>query len=537
MVGVNSYVSGISGQTYFLEKEIGNGGEGNVFTIRGSQIVAKIYKSPSSLQHQKLLYMMYHHIPNLYDASGTRILTLAWPSDVLFDAAGQFIGYTMPLIDTGIEVFEICRGCTSTQAKKLFPHYSWALNITVAHNLAIAVDYLHSQHCIIGDMNCKNIFVNTDGTISILDADSFDLTDYQSNVHFKCCAATEDYLSPELQGRNLRAESSKFTTYSDYFALAIHIFQLLISNYHPFNCRQLSDNNHFSGSNLRLRQIRAGKSPFINRYPDVDIPLGAPMLAEVVPHYIQEDFVQTFNYTEQTIYHCITSRTTARKWAEDLSHLLWECTSPNGLIPCGDHYYLSSIGQCGICNAQSRYKASYQTINDTAQSFSGMQSSVLHTKKEHSVPNSSSTSPSPESASSQNPRIPSSLFRILRIYNLFAIILLLHCGFTAFSSPFYSVISILFNSSLIVGIIRMEHFRYNALNHSHYPFSGTIADCIYKIWIYVERCVFFLFGVFLVTLFCVMILEKLPLSGTVKLAFALIPIVLNRICFLLKVNE
>lgn len=42
---------------------------------------------------------------------------------------------------------------------------------------------------------------------------------------------------------------------------------------------------------------------------------------------------------------------------------------------------------------------------------------------------------------------------------------------------------------------------------------------------------------FRVTLFCVMILEKLPVSGTEKLAFALIPIILNRICFLLKVNE
>ena len=44
MVTVNSTVVGMSGRQYYLEKEIGSGGEGSVFVVHGSHMVAKIYK-------------------------------------------------------------------------------------------------------------------------------------------------------------------------------------------------------------------------------------------------------------------------------------------------------------------------------------------------------------------------------------------------------------------------------------------------------------------------------------------------------------
>ena len=42
MVTVNSTVVGMSGRQYYLEKEIGSGGEGSVFVVHGSHMVANI---------------------------------------------------------------------------------------------------------------------------------------------------------------------------------------------------------------------------------------------------------------------------------------------------------------------------------------------------------------------------------------------------------------------------------------------------------------------------------------------------------------
>ncbi len=154
--------------------------------------------------------MVGHPIPDLLDYDGVPILQLAWPMDVLYDENGHYVGYIMPFIQGGIEIFEIDRGCHSQKAMNLFPDYTWKLNVQVAHHLAIAVNYLHKHGCVIGDMNSKNILVNEKKTIMILDADSFDVKNKVNNIHYKCGVGTEDYLPPELQGRNLREETAQF---------------------------------------------------------------------------------------------------------------------------------------------------------------------------------------------------------------------------------------------------------------------------------------------------------------------------------------
>lgn len=540
MVTVNSTVVGMSGRQYYLEKEIGSGGEGSVFVVHGSHMVAKIYKKDIQGQEQKLLHMVYHHVPNLCDAAGNHIVTLAWPSDVLYDSAGKFIGYIMPMIDAGLEIFEICRGCTSPKAKRMFPNYSWKLNVTVAQNLAIAVDYLHSQNCIIGDLNCKNILVNSDGTISILDADSFDLTDPQTGAHFKCGAGTEDYLAPELQGRNLRAESSRFTVHTDYFALAIHIFQLLMNNYHPFNCRQITTVKNSSNVNPRLQQIGQGKSPFINRYPDVDIPLGAPMVTEVVPYYIRQNFVQTFNYTEHTLRQCITTRTTARKWAEDLSHLLWECNQPQGLINCGDHQYLSSMGQCATCCARRRFEGSRQGTGAGGGARTGHTPS---SNKQKNSPPPSSATPAP-APSSSGPRVPVFLYRAIRVINvLLAVVWLAFVFYGGFivgemlNDSGMMVMMLSMTALFVGGIFRMEYFRRNRLDHSESPFSGKFASLLYVFWRIIEGYFFFCIC-FTPIIFIIMMFDGPGLDYEyLTIVLATLPIAVNKIFFALRVNE
>lgn len=360
MLSENSVIKGRSGLIYKLGKEIGNGGEGAVYLVQNRPSLAiKIYKKNIDRQEEKLHYMVKHPIPELQNAYGVPIIRIAWPYDVVYDETGRFVGYAMPFVDGGIEIFEIHRCCTSPKARKVFPNYNWMLNVIVAQNLAVAVDYLHRYRCVIGDMNCKNILVDKNGSIIFLDVDSFDITDSITGAHYKCTVGTEDYLAPELQGRDLRKANAKFTVHTDDFALAIHIFQLLMDNYHPFSCLRREQMKDSVNQNQRLEQIGSGSCPFVKKHEGLDVPPGAPIIQDILPAYLASDFAATFDYNESNVVARITERTTAAVWVKDLEKLRNECAN-GGLVVCRNnprHWYLNSIGYCGHCKAQERLKA------------------------------------------------------------------------------------------------------------------------------------------------------------------------------------
>ncbi len=343
---------------YYKSTVLGTGGEGTAYPVYSgtSDLVVKIYKSPTPKLEKKLIYMVSNPAPNVTDQYGNFIMTLAWPIDVVYDSAGQFTGYVMPRLKDSVEIFEIERGCTSERAKAMFPNYSWRLNVLVARNLAASVMALHCReyNYVIGDMNTKNIFVNPDGSISILDTDSFDLTN-RLGIEYKCGVGTPEYLPPELQGKDLPSDRARFNAQTDDFALAIHIFRLLMNNRHPFTCLQLVAPQNSLPQNTANQNVAQGKCPYIRQIPGFGIPLGAPTMEDILPDYIRRDFIQTFDYSDSTAIARIPCRTTAAKWLEDLKRLLQDCD--NGLIRCNQapaHFYLQSKGQCGWCAALKR---------------------------------------------------------------------------------------------------------------------------------------------------------------------------------------
>lgn len=352
-----SLVCGRNGYRYRLEKEIGAGGEGRVFKISGQNLVGKIYKKVEPEVEKKIRYMVQHPIADLRDSSGKVILALAWPRDILCDDEGNFIGYTMPFIRNGVEICTVARGCDMPKAKTMFPNYDWMFNLQVAINLSKAVAYLHSKNCIVGDLNCKNIMVSPDGLITMLDNDSFDMVDAVSGVHFRCCAGTQDYLAPELQGRNLRSPSAVFSVHSDNFALAIHIFQLLMNNYHPFTGKNLVVIENSTSVNQRLDHLVNGKCPFIHNYSDLTVPIGAPYLNEMVTPQLVKDFYRTFDYNAGNISERMKLRTTAAQWVTDLQQFMNQFYTPGQAYRCRKnqkHYFLRQAGKCGLCAAEER---------------------------------------------------------------------------------------------------------------------------------------------------------------------------------------
>lgn len=352
-----SQVRGLNGRRYTLGKEVGAGGEGRVYRIAGENLVGKIYKKVEPEVEGKIRYMVQHPIEDLRDSQGKVILALAWPRDILCDDHGAFIGYTMPFIQNGVEICTVARGCDMPKAKAMFPDYNWMFNLQVALNLAKAVAYLHARNCIVGDLNCKNIMVSPGGLITMLDNDSFDLLDAESGLHFRCCAGTQDYLAPELQGRNLRSPGAIFSVHSDNFALAVHIFQLLMNNFHPFTGKNLVVIKDSTSDNPRLDHLVNGKCPFIHNYPDLTVPIGAPYLNEMVSPQLVRDFYRTFDYDASSIQARASQRTTAAQWVTDLQQFMNQFYTPGQAYRCRNsarHFYLRHFGKCGLCAADAR---------------------------------------------------------------------------------------------------------------------------------------------------------------------------------------
>ena len=362
MLTENSLVYGLNGRSYRLGSELGSGGEGTVFALSGEPLVVKIYHKAEPGMEAKLRYMVMHPVPSLTDQYGNPILSLAWPKDIVSVPGQGFVGYVMPRVENALEIFHVVRGRASPTLKTRFPNYTWELNILAARNLALSVFHLHSSGYVIGDMNDKNILVRADGCVCILDIDSFDFTDRSTGTHYKCCVGLADYLAPELQARNLRSPGAVFSEATDDFALAIHIFQLLMDNYHPFTCRRLVQTQDSSSADQRVQQIVDGRCPYVRSIPGYDIPLSAPTLQEMLPENLCQDFARTLLYDASTALAKASSRTTAEQWAQDLNAFLKACRAGD-LVRCSanpDHYYLRSKGSCGLCAAERRYQ-SHQT--------------------------------------------------------------------------------------------------------------------------------------------------------------------------------
>ena len=104
-----------------------------------------------------------------------------------------------------------------------FPQADFRFLVRSAANIARAIASVHQSGCVIGDINHSSMLVSTKGTVSLIDADSFQIT--TSTNQFLCKVGVPEYTSPELQGQNLSTTSR--TSNHDSFGLAIVIFQVL----------------------------------------------------------------------------------------------------------------------------------------------------------------------------------------------------------------------------------------------------------------------------------------------------------------------
>ncbi len=202
---------------------LGSGGEGSVFST-GNRLAAKIYRKPSQAVQQKLTAMLARNSEKLLlhqDGS------IAWPVDLLLDESNQIVGFLMP---QAVDARPIVDYYNPKARLSFSPLFSYRSLHRTARNLAAAVENLHRQGYVIGDLNESNILVTQMAQVTLVDADSIQVID--GETVYRCRVGKAEFMAPELQGKNL-SEVTR-TAEQDNFALAILIFQTLMEGSHPF---------------------------------------------------------------------------------------------------------------------------------------------------------------------------------------------------------------------------------------------------------------------------------------------------------------
>jgi len=211
---------------------LGSGGEGAVYNLRSHpDLVAKIYHSDRRTDAViNKLDVMINYPPRTEDDL-TGHLFVAWPGHLVYDAASEVIGFLMPKVDKSHSLFEYYNPALR---HRYAPQIHYGNLCSVAKSLATALDRLHGSGYVVGDINESNAYITENEHVTLIDADSFQITDYQTTppTIYRCVVGKPEYTPPELQGVSFADVDRNI--HHDRFALAVVIYQLLMEGTHPF---------------------------------------------------------------------------------------------------------------------------------------------------------------------------------------------------------------------------------------------------------------------------------------------------------------
>lgn len=311
-------------QAHVLTEEIGRGGEGTVYSLEDVSLVAKIYHEPiTSEKAEKLVWMAANKNEQL-------LRVAAWVVDVLYDRIeGHVAGFLMPNISAK-EIHELY----SLKSRRVhFPEATWPFLIHTSANLARAFYNLHAGGHVVGDVNHGNCVVLANGTVKLIDCDSYSIR--TSEFQYPCEVGVLTHLAPELHGQNLREVERK--PEQDNFGLAVVIFQLLFLGRHPFSGNYLGAKDKTLEDCIREYRFAYGAG---NKAGKVEQPPGSLSLSEISP-LIAELFERAFAQA--------ANRPEPREWIEaleDLSRTLEQCSLHPG------HHYFQELAHCPWCRLE-----------------------------------------------------------------------------------------------------------------------------------------------------------------------------------------
>ena len=210
--------------------KLGEGGEGVVHLVEGdSNSVMKIWHPGRSPQDADV--KIRHMVNNPVQPELGATWHITWPQHMVLENGG-IAGYTMPILNPGeswepiVEYYNrrAAQGTEAAQGRELRIDD----RVRMARNLALGFRAVHGAGYVIGDVNEKNVEVNRQNDIAMVDCDSYGFTDSATGQTFSNNMGRPEFQAPEVQG-----DYANRTQDHDLFGLAVVVFHLL-TGYHPY---------------------------------------------------------------------------------------------------------------------------------------------------------------------------------------------------------------------------------------------------------------------------------------------------------------
>ncbi|MDR2189556.1 MAG: hypothetical protein LBE62_16160 [Azonexus sp.] len=220
-------------QPLTLARLLKSGGAGSVFTLKERpREVAKLYHTDKDARaYERKLQAMLELRPDLpaIEEGGGEQVQIAWPTSLLRDGGGRFIGYAMPILDVSATT-DLEHVLQERQARAAGLPTGLGAKMTLAANLAALLAALHHRQHYVVDLKPLNVRFYRDSLhIAMLDCDGFSIQG--RGERFPAGQVTTDYLAAEFQQRGVKPGEEAA---QDCFALAVMVFQLLNAGLHPY---------------------------------------------------------------------------------------------------------------------------------------------------------------------------------------------------------------------------------------------------------------------------------------------------------------
>ncbi len=341
---------GISRYSYETESNsLSSGGEGEIYKVVGTdKYLVKIYHANvinSELESKIKLMAQHQPSPHILDQ-------VAWPLDVLYDSNYHFVGFLMPKLDVTTELSSIY----VYPPTKLTANLAYHEKIIIAQNICTVINAVHEAGYIFGDFNPHNIGVNlTNGHVAFFDTDSYHIVlDEKNNKAYRCNVCLDGYVAPELlkkcesyiKDAYATAPLPTFTKETDEFALAIHIFRLLMNGFTPFN--GIKDNSSASTASPGIGNQAIKRDNYCFKPGNKPQSVAVPSI-EILPDALKQLFTRAFIDGKTAP----SKRPPASEWFNALDGYI------NSLKVCTRnklHSYKNSLTSCPWCRADIEYK-------------------------------------------------------------------------------------------------------------------------------------------------------------------------------------
>ena len=330
--------------------EEAQGGEGAVYVASLPGQVAKIYFADHlTVGRRDKLIEMLSHDPGLEG--------LCWPTHLLYNTAGEFVGYTMLRAPKNAMPFSksVLKIGSPSQREAYMKNWTRSDLVHAARGVARILAGLHRKNILMGDVNAGNFMVDLKDSSQVyaVDTDSFQLGGYPCPVGF------EDFTHPGTAARLGVSGALRFGTFlrtqeEEEYALAILLFEILFLGANPFVTK--SEMSY-------LEAMRTKNFPYANTGEEWTVPDGDNwMIWKNLPRKITDAFTATFVQWKTT---------SARNWVKLLDEYLYSIghyNFSNELAPVKYHEFHPEDPtyvdvHCAYCNKEFNvHKKRYEDL-------------------------------------------------------------------------------------------------------------------------------------------------------------------------------